>query len=390
MTEHQKLENPSGVERLVIEYLSQTHSLAYAYLTPDLRIGWNTPNFINILLDAPSQIQGQLLPDVLWEFVGAEQALDRILKGEEPNFTLDRVNRSLSDGSVGYFRFLVLPIDPHQPSKGLLLIVEDTTQEGRLEQLLVQDRNELRLTQVKLAKAYADLEHLNHLKSLFLSIAAHDMRAPLATILGYVELLRAKSTSPDYQKQADFLSIIASQVVHLDRLISDFIDLDRLEQGKFSIQPENCDLNPLFKQIIHTMMDTAARQGLSIKQRYEANRVTVTADPARVKQILYNLLSNAFKYTSSGGQIDIRLWAEAGYSVFEVQDTGTGMTADELNNLFTLYYRTDKARKSKTSGTGLGLFIVKALVDAHNGQIQVSSQPGVGTTFTVRIPLAET
>jgi len=390
VSEHQKSGNRLEIESTVTDYLHQAHSLAYALISPKLRIEWATPNFHDLLLEPPPEVQGQLLPNLLWEFVGAEQSLNQVLKGKDPSYRLERVNRSFPDGSAGYFRFLVLPVDKSQPANGLLLIIEDTTQEGRLEQQLVQDRNELRLTQAALAKANVELEHLNRLKSLFLSIAAHDMRAPLTAIAGFVELLRPSSSNISPQKRAEFLSIISSQVVRLDRLISDFIELDRLEQGKLSIQPVNCDLIGIINQVAQTMQDSAVREGLKFALVLEADEVVVYADPARLEQILYNLLSNAIKYTPSGGQIHLRAWIEANLAVFQVNDTGSGMSPEELGELFTLYYRTKQAQKSKTSGTGLGLFIVKALIDAHNGHIQVASQPGVGTTFTVRIPLADT
>jgi signal transduction histidine kinase len=381
--------NQTGVNTTVIDYLVKMHGLAYAAVSPELEIVWATPNFREVLVDSPQQIEGRLLPDVLWEFVGAEQALEQVLCGDSPAFMLERVNRLHSDGSTAYYRFLILPAVESRPVDGLFLVVEDTTAEGRLHQELVQDRNELRLTRAALSKANAELARLNDLKTLFLSIAAHDMRTPLTVIGGLVELMHTGSYAKNPQKQQEFLAMMRSQVTRLKYLIADFVELDRLEKGKFSIQPVRCDLKEVIDRVVHAIQDTAVTEGLNLSMELNSQDLFILADPARLEQILYNLLSNAIKYTPSGGHIQVRAWAEVEMAAFQVQDNGVGMEAEDLKNLFALYYRTAQAKESRISGTGLGLYIVKSLIDAHQGQIEVESQPGTGSTFTVRMPLVQ-
>jgi signal transduction histidine kinase len=374
----------------VIEFLSQEHGLAFARLSPELTLTWSSHNFKDLLIDPPGIIHGMALPELLWEFVGSESELKNVLSGQVPVYRLERVNRQNPDGSLSYLNFLVLPLNEPQSGEGLLLILEDVTRTGQLEQQLVQDRNELRLAQAELARANASLEKLNHLKSLFLSIAAHDMRTPLTAIAGYTDLISSSLSQDVLVENREHLSSIRSLVEQLDRLIADFLDLDSIEQGALSIQPVTCDLNPLVRQVTSGMTKETMLHSLELTLNLHSSPIQVEADPERVQQILYNLLSNAIKYTPAGGRVQVSTWSDSEYGILQVQDSGIGIPESEFDQLFELYYRTEESRKSQVRGKGLGLFIVKSLVESHQGKIKVKELQEGGTVFTVYLPSTKT
>ena len=239
----------------VAEILSQGHRFAYAQISRDLRIVAQSREFQDFLPDSHSNLTNQPLAEVLWEFVGVEEALWEVLRGESASFELNQINRLNKDGSISYFDYKLFPLDALNPGNGLLLIIEDVTQSSQFEQQLVQDRNELRLLQTQLAHTNSELVRLNQLKSLLLSIAAHDLRAPLSAIRGYAELLLLDVGTDDNdllaEQHKDF-ETICSLVDQLDRLIINLLDLDQIERGTLSIYTVQCDLIDNIKQS-HTM-----------------------------------------------------------------------------------------------------------------------------------------
>ncbi len=377
---------PDQIIARVVEVLYPAGRVSYALLSQDLKLVQASDDFADVLIDPPEKMEDQPITDLLWEFVGADNALLEVLSGKLPFLRLEDVNRLCANGSTSYLKFLVVPLSLENPSQGLLLIVEDTTRASRQDQQLVQDRNELRLAQAQLARANQELLTLNQLKSLFLSIAAHDLRAPLSAIGSYAEIVQSELPLNSPADHHEFLGLIGSQVRRLDRLIADFLDLDPLERGRLTIQPVPCDLNMLTEEAFDIMAEVAHHHQLKFKLSLAEGPNQILADPGRVLQIFYNLINNAIKYTPEGGSVEVKAWADSHSGVFQVSDTGYGLSESEREHLFDLYFRTESSQQSQVRGSGLGLYIVKSLVDAQHGQIEVSSPPGAGTTFTVRLP----
>jgi signal transduction histidine kinase len=387
---HQALQpSPTALAARVAQAFDRGQRLAYAVLSPDLEVVRSSDKLGDLASVPGIPLQGRRLPAVFDEFVGADQALADVLRGKAASYSLGRVNRVAEDGEIGYLNFEVLPFDPGQPSLGLLLLVEDVTHTGRLEQDLVQDRNDLRLAQAQLARANAELQRLNRLKSLFLSIAAHDLRAPLSAILGYTELLRRLLPGESVEEVGEFLDIISSQVDWLNRLITDFLDLDQIEDGKLALNLRPCDLVSLVQNIARVMEGAARRAGHEMVLELPQAPLVLSADAERLQQILFNLLSNAVKYTPAGGSVRVVARRQGDQAQLIVQDNGRGMTAEELDRLFQLYYRTRSVQAAGVAGTGLGLYIVKTLVEAHHGDVEVESEPGKGSKFLVSLPISQ-
>jgi signal transduction histidine kinase len=366
------------------------HLMAYAQLNQALEIVQISPNFSQMALEHPlpeERIVGQLVIDILWEFVGATDSLQQILEGKSSLFRLEHVNREQPDGTLRYLTFLAYNLEQEVGSPGLLLLVEDSTEYGRLHHELVQDRNELRLLQRQLADANEALTKLNRMKSLFLSMAAHDLRTPLSAIKGYSEMLLLNVAQPGTEKSYEYLDIIHHQSGRLNQLIDDIVDLDIIEQGQLKIELIACDLNDILQEAITALKFNLERRNISLIYNPPPEPLILWVDSEKLLRVLYNLIGNAIKYIHSQGTITIHIGRTENNLTIEIEDNGPGMTASQLDKLFSLYYRTEDAESSQVPGTGLGLFIVKTMVEAHDGTIRVTSQPNFGTKFTIQLPI---
>jgi signal transduction histidine kinase len=366
--------------------LKASQRLAFAQLAPNLTIVQVSPNFGSLFSMPDVNLAGTLVTEVLEEFMGMEEVLLSILQGDMPSFELQNINREQPDGRIVYLTFLVTPLDDNRPEDGLLLLVENATDHGHLQRKLVQDRNQLRLLQERLATANEDLKKLSKMKSLFLSMAAHDLRSPLSAISGYADLLLDGEIDELTLQQQEFLSIIRAQANRMSRLTFDLLNLDQIERGQLRVMPITCSVRQLIQEVIGVSRIEAKLRGITLHCTIPDTPLEIWAEPDRVLQILYNLLGNALKYTKSGGVVSISATEEKDEVRIEFSDSGPGMTPEQLRNLFKLYYRTEDAQRSQIKGTGLGLFIVKSLVDAHQGRITVESRLNTGTTFTVWLP----
>jgi signal transduction histidine kinase len=373
-----------------LELLSRERSLAIARATPELRVAFASENLAEFTSDAEPAVVGKLLSELFWELFGADTGLAAVLRGEEQLYRIENINRDQADGSVRYITLTLAAVDAALPEAGLLLIAEENTRLGVLEQQLTQERNLLRLAEAKLSKTNTALLRLNQIKSLFLSIAAHDLRAPLSVVRGYAELMQMalpRQAAPQNDQQ-EYLTAIISQANHLDRLITNILDLEQVEQGRLTIHLSICNLGELMREVGDAMQPVAMRQGIAIQIAAEENAVEVLADADRVRQILYNLLGNAVKYSPSGGEISLSCWIEGAQGVVCVRDSGNGIAEKDLQQIFELFHRTTEAIQSGVQGSGLGLYITKSLVDALGGSIAVTSRLGEGTMVTVSLPVS--
>ncbi|GAB4264204.1 MAG: hypothetical protein Kow0080_03160 [Candidatus Promineifilaceae bacterium] len=375
---------------VVARRFSQMRRLVFAAITPELIIARHSENFTAVTSDFNDTVSGQLLTNVFPEFVGSEEAIRAVLNGEKQFFRLSHINRQDTAGELHYLSFEIRPLDKQTPNHGLLLTIEDTTEIGKMQQWLVQERNELRMAEHALTQANEKLEQLNQMKSIFLAIAAHDMRTPLTAIYGYADfILERKVTDDPFIQKA--VGVIKAQAEHLKYLVEDFLNLDQIQQGKLVITPQQVHLGETLTKVQTTLRVLQEAREITLQIDLPPQDVWLFVDQNKFMQILYNLVGNAIKYTPKGGRVHISTELEASHkAVIRIADTGSGMSEEEVSQLFSLYYRTDDARKSKTSGAGLGLYIVKMLVEAHGGQIDVDSRWGKGTTFIVRLPLAQT
>ena len=228
------------------------------------------------------------------------------------------------------------------------------------------------------------LKELDRIKSEFVTTVSHDLRSPLTAILGYVDLIGR--TGEVSEQQREFIQRVRTSVEHITALISDLLDLGRIEAGLDSAR-ETTPLPVLARYAVETLRGAAEHRKLTLEASLPEDLPMVTGDPIRLRQMIANLLENAIKYTPPGGRVRIEAVAEADQVILRVVDTGPGIPPAEQPYLFDKFFRASNIPED-VAGTGLGLSIVKSIVDSHDGRIWVESALGKGSRFTVVLPAA--
>lgn len=227
------------------------------------------------------------------------------------------------------------------------------------------------------------LKELDRLKSNFVASVSQDLRSPLTTILGYVELLTRAGPVNDQQRL--FIDRIIMSANAITNLITDLLDLSRIETVSFDTANEDVNLALVVEYALATVEGEVRARQQRLDVQFDTQTLLVSGSPQRLKQMVRNLVQNAVQYTPEGGAIAIRLQAHADLVVLRVEDNGIGIPLDEQPHVFEKFYRASNVQ-STYEGAGLGLAIVKSIVDRHNGRIWVESEPGRGSIFTVILP----
>jgi len=243
--------------------------------------------------------------------------------------------------------------------------------------------------QEELFKAKHAAEEANRAKSTFLANMSHELRTPLNAIIGYSEMLEEETRDTGKIENAQDLKKIQAAGKHLLALINDVLDLSKIEAGKMGLHLETFDVPQVIEEMVTTLQPAAAKNSNSVDVRVAQNVGTMKADITKVRQILFNLLSNACKFTDHGTisvDVDQIKAADRECIQFRVSDTGIGISAQQRQNLFQEFAQADSSIARKYGGTGLGLAITHRFVQLMKGQINVESEPGKGAVFTVQLP----
>ena len=243
--------------------------------------------------------------------------------------------------------------------------------------------------QEELFKAKHAAEEANRAKSTFLANMSHELRTPLNAIIGYSEMLEEETRDTGKIENVQDLKKIQAAGKHLLALINDVLDLSKIEAGKMGLHLETFDVPQVIEEMVTTLQPAAAKNSNSVNVRVAENVGTMKADITKVRQILFNLLSNACKFTDHGTiSVDVdQIKAEDKECIqFRVSDTGIGISAQQRQNLFQEFAQADSSIARKYGGTGLGLAITHRFVQLMKGQINVESEPGKGAVFTVQLP----
>lgn len=247
-------------------------------------------------------------------------------------------------------------------------------------------RREQRLVQ-RLQEQYVQLETLNTQKDELLGMAAHDLRNPLSVVLGFADVLLADPAVSGNEQLREFGTIIADTARHMVALIDDILAVSQIESGRLTIDPGPTDLTALVRAACVPNRMLAERKNIALLEHLPSHPVTALVDPLRVRQVLDNLLSNAIKFSYERTAITARLEVVGDHAVIEVTDQGQGIRGNDLEKLFRPFTQTATRATAGEKSTGLGLTIVKRIVELHGGTVGVRSQWGKGATFTVALPL---
>ena len=269
--------------------------------------------------------------------------------------------------------------DENGAIKGLVGTAHDTTEHNRI------------MRDLEVARQQA--EDANRAKSRFLANMSHEFRTPLNAIIGYSEILKEDAVEADRRDGIADLDRINQAGRHLLTLVDEVLDLSKIEAGRMDLHVENFEVGKLASDLVSTVRPLAAANGNEVAFDCEPGLAEMTADPTKVRQILYNLLSNAAKFTENG-RIEVKLRrfeepdgkAHAGWIEFAVADNGIGMDPDRIETAFRAFDQLDPSTTRKYGGTGLGLAISRHYCEMMGGAISAQSEPGVGSVFTVRLP----
>jgi signal transduction histidine kinase len=232
-------------------------------------------------------------------------------------------------------------------------------------------------------------ELANVAKSRFLANMSHELRTPLNAIIGFSELLEQGVAGELQPKQTEFVGFVLSSAHHLLALITDILDLSKVEAGRLELNCVQIELASIASTVEKVVGPLVAKQGVTLTFDIPEKLPAFNADPVRIKQALYNLLSNAIKCTAPGGAVSLRARAEGDEIAIAVRDNGSGIREEDMPRLFQEFEQLGGASDAQhPPGTGLGLALTKRLIELHQGSIEVQSEWGRGSTFTIRLPIA--
>jgi len=302
----------------------------------------------------------------------AEAGIKRVLDEKKvTNYELTARARDGKETVVSYNATTFY--DRDRKLQGVFAAARDVTELKQLEQ--TRQKN-------------VELENANRIKSEFVASMSHELRTPLNGIIGFTEFLIDEKPGPLRPKQKGYLNDVLNSARHLLQLINDVLDIAKVEAGKMELHPETFPVRKAVEEVTAVIKGIAQKKRIVVGIEIEAGLDAITLDQHKFKQMLYNLLSNAVRFTNEGGQVAIhaRRLDPHRFEV-RVRDTGIGIKAEDINRLFTEFEQLDSGPARRFEGTGLGLALTKKIVEFQGGRISVESEPGKGSVFTVVLPV---
>ncbi|MFA8437255.1 MAG: ATP-binding protein [Marinifilaceae bacterium] len=253
--------------------------------------------------------------------------------------------------------------------------------------IIVDDNTELEIQRQKLLQSNLELKNLNQQKSKFLGIAAHDLRNPIGAINSFSSLLLESLDDFSNQEKVEFLEIIKNSSHFTLNLLNELLDITQIELGQLTLSKKELDIQETIKEIIKVNNIFARKKKIVIHYSFLDKLPKISFDHNKISQVLHNLLSNAIKYSNPNTDIEVRVTREKNHIKISVIDQGVGIPQNELHKVFQAFGKTSAQTTNNESSTGLGLSIVKKIVEGHGGTISVESELGKGSHFFFTLPL---
>jgi PAS domain S-box-containing protein len=283
-----------------------------------------------------------------------------------------------------------ISLSPLETEEGVLVsaAIRDISDRKRMEEIRRKNQEqEEQNRRVELEDQNRRIQEANRLKSEFVANMSHELRTPLNSVIGFTDLMLSGKVGVVADAHREYLSDILTSSKHLLQLINDVLDLARVESGKIEIRAEPIDASKLVVEVRDILRGLAGERHTRIEVDVSPELTDIVLDQAKFKQILYNYLSNAIKFTPDGGVVRVRVLPEGpGHLRIDVEDTGIGVRREDLHRLFVEFQQLDSGTAKKYAGTGLGLAVTKRIVEAQSGNVQVKSQLGAGSTFSAILP----
>ncbi|WP_197064795.1 PAS domain S-box protein [Leptolyngbya sp. KIOST-1] len=399
ITEHKQIEDTLRQREAELRLITDAVPSLISFIDAQRRYRYNNRSYENWFGQLAQDNHGKHMREVLGEaaYAVVRPYVERVLAGEQVTF---ETQVPYKDGGTRYISATYVPQTSAEGAvEGFVALVNDTTDRRRAD----QEREQL-LDRERAARNQA--EAANRIKDEFLAVVSHELRTPLNPILGWSQLLRDRQL--DAQKTQYALSVIERNAQIQAQLINDLLDVSRVLRGKLSLNTTVVDLAVTIRAAVETVRLAAEAKRIQLDTKLEADVGRVSGDADRLQQVVWNLLSNAVKFTSEGGQVEVRLSRvrvdrrkkDRGedatakplpplYAQITVSDTGKGIHPAFLPYVFDRFRQEDAATTRQFGGLGLGLALVRYLVELHGGIVQADSPgDGQGATFTVQLPLA--
>lgn len=233
------------------------------------------------------------------------------------------------------------------------------------------------------------LRGLDTAKDEFVSMASHQLRTPLTSVKGYISMVLEGDAGKITKMQKQFLHEALTSSERMVHLINDFLNVSRVQTGKFMIEKRDVDLAKVVRQEVHSLQSTAESRDLKLKLDVPASPVVLPVDEGKLRQVIMNFIDNALYYSRPGTAINVSLRSSPHGVRLEVQDHGIGVPVRQQAKLFTKFFRADNARTQRPDGTGVGLYLAKMVIDGHGGKVLFLSKEGIGSTFGFILPLKQ-
>jgi len=291
------------------------------------------------------------------------------------NFEMELIRK---DGSRIPTEINTSIVKKEEKAIGIVVLIRDITDRKRAEETLKKSRDEL-------AKAYNELKSLDRMKDDFVNISGHELKTPLVPIIAYIDLILKNKKSKRGKKEREELETCLRNAIRLKKLVTDILDISKLETKVMKFEMRPAKIENIINTVVQDLKPAAEKKHLELIASIKPKLPQINIDSERIGQALSKLVENSIKFTDKGN-ITISAEKQKNKILVKVSDTGIGIDKNDIPKLFTKFYQADPSPTRKAQGTGLGLFICKEIIEAHNGRILVESELGKGTTFSFALP----